>query len=101
MGGQQWVEQHMQGFPMTGRLMGPGVHPTHREIPSPASRQDLLKESRARFVKRSKEPMKYDKTLWRDSRGRAAKVWLDGPSPFDYEGKIRHKEGLLEVNPAF
>ena len=75
---------------MAGNPAGQGVSLAQKGAPSPASREDLLKESRARFLRRGEKPWGRDKPLWKQAQEQVALRWLEAHFLSDSKGNLRY-----------
>ena len=102
MGGQKWVKQFQEGFPIVGDLEEPGVYPVH-ECPDPEISPDrLFGSARWRLnARRGSVTDPNEGALWSEAVCQVEKGWLQGPFKFDDEGNLVTNEGPQLANPAF
>ena len=102
MGGQVWVRQFTEGFPVIGEISEPGVYPEQQCADPELKPHQLLTNAKYRLKARMKSVTDpHEGKLWDDAVEQVEKGWLDGPFPFDEEGKMITGEGPQLVNPAF
>ena len=102
MGGQKWVKQFQDGFPIVGDLEEPGVYPA-QECPDPEISPDrLFGSAKWRLnARRGSVTDPNEGALWNEALCQVEKGWLQGPFKFDDEGNLVTNEGPQLANPAF
>ena len=102
MGGQLWVRQFQNGFPIVGNLEEPGVYP-QQSCPDPEISPDRLYDSVKWRLKARKASVTdpNEGALWDEAIAQVEKGWLHGPFAFDEEGNLVTEEGPQLANPAF
>ena len=101
MGGSNWCDQFVTGFPILGELGEPGVYPPSSQPPSYISREKLFEGAKERFVSKNRAPDPNAERLWIEAMDQVGKQWLDGPHPFNDEGELMVNGEPVQANPAF
>ena len=88
MGGQQWIQQFIYGFPLIGTLSQKGAFPEGKESGTePMQQQHIWARSQARFLERSKlSGYKNSQRLWDEALVQVAAGWLGEPIPIPCSG---------------
>ena len=88
MGGKNWLQQFVWGFPIVGDLSQSGVFPTDpNAVPAPDP-SGLWAETTDRFKTRAKNSGWCNADhLWEEALEQTEKGWLSAPLPIDPEGR--------------
>ena len=101
MGGSEWCDQFVSGFPILGELGEPGVYPPSSHPPSYISREELFQGAKDRFLSKNRSPDPNADKLWLEALEQAKKNWLHGPHPFNNDGELMVEGTPVTANPAF
>ena len=101
MGGSEWCDQFVTGFPILGELGEPGVYPPSSHTPSYISREELFQGAKKRFLSKNRSSDPNADQLWSEALDQAKKHWLHGPHPFNNEGELMVEGTPVLANPAF
>ena len=101
MGGSEWCDQFVTGFPILGELGEPGVYPPSPQPPSYISREELFEGATERFISTNRAPDPNAEKLWIEAMEQVDKQWLDGPHPFNERGELLVNGEPVRANPAF
>ena len=88
MGGADWCDQFVFGFPALGELGEPRVYPPSSALPEILPREESFRLASPRFfsAKRSRGPKTEE--LRRESMSEAKENWPRGPRRFLPEGEL-------------
>ena len=93
LGGQRWLRQFANGFPITGQLSQRSVVPLSDKRPSLLRRSELIRSAEARFRERASQSGTKDaQTLWNEAVRQVRKGWLSPPIPPSRGRKARSME---------
>ena len=101
MGGSEWRDQFVTGFPILGELGEPGVYPPSSLTPSYISREELFEGAQERFVSKNRATDPNAEQLWIEATDQVKKQWLHGPHPFNEHGELMVGGKPVRANPAF
>ena len=88
MGGSEWCDQFVTGFPILGELGEPGVYPPSSHTPSYISREELSEKAKGRFLSSNRTSDPNARQLWFEAMDQVKKRWLDGPHTYSEQGDL-------------
>ena len=99
---QDWAERFAEYFPVIGIISAPGVYPEQPCADPELPPHQLLTNAKYRIKARmSAVTHPREGQLWEDALNQVDEGWLNGPFPFDENGKLMAGNGPQLVNPAF
>ena len=101
MGGEDWLAQFCEGFPMIGTVGEPGVYPANSHTPKPISREELFRTAKDRWKPGKKPDEAHRAKLWEEAMTQTEKGWLSGPHRYSKKGRLRVGQQKMSVNPAY
>ena len=101
MGGSDWRDKFVSGFPILGELGEPGVYPPSSLTPSYISREELFGGAMDRFCSKNRAPDPNANQLWPEAMDQDKKQWPNGPHRFNEKGELMVDGKPVLANPAF
>ena len=101
VGGSEWCDKCVTGFPISGELGEPGVYPPSNQPPSYISREELFEKATERLLSNNRTSDPNGRQLWFDAMGQVKEHMLDGPHRYSKRGELIANDEPALANPAF